>query len=160
MVSSKANDEASELGGQHAEVMHNSSGKFTQSPFLCPLQLPGTRSQRLPPPHPLPRLLSSLLPFPGIAWHWQLPEKLGTDSIVTRYACRLHMPPGQGSPWECSSLFLSIKEVFSDGRGAEGSASSGVGVQQSREWGQLVFFMLGWALVQGRTSLGGEADRR
>lgn len=112
------------------------------------------------PPHPLPRLLSSLLPFPGTAWHWQLPEKLGTDSIVTGYASGLHMPLGQGSPWECSSLFLSIKEVFSDGRGAEGSASSGVGVQQSREWGQLVFFMLGWALVQGRTSLGGEADRR
>lgn len=57
--SNNMNNKALKLGGRHAELMHNSSGKLINSPFLCPLQLLGTRRVisffSLPPPLSQPR---------------------------------------------------------------------------------------------------------
>ena len=59
--SSNVNNKGLKLGGQHTEVMHNSTGKLIKFPFLCPLQLLGTRRVisflALPPPLPRPRQL-------------------------------------------------------------------------------------------------------
>lgn len=73
---SHMNNKALRLGGRHAEVMHNSSGILIKSPFLCPLQLLGTRGVisflALPPPFPWPwqlRRAAGFEPQAAEVWH-------------------------------------------------------------------------------------------
>lgn len=84
--SNNMNNKALKLGGRHAELMHNSSGKLINSPFLCPLQLLGTRRVisffSLPPPLSQPR---------------QRLEKPLARSGWVPAAAGAH--PGQSGPW-------------------------------------------------------------
>lgn len=91
--SGNVNNKALKVGGRPAEVMHNSSSKLIKSPFLCPLQLLGTRRVisflALPPPLPGPRQLREK-PRDG---SWCVPGCCGRASPSARtWKARVPLP--------------------------------------------------------------------
>ena len=140
------NNKALRLGGRHAEVMHNSSGKLIKSPFLRPLQLLRTRgvisflTLLLPSPRP-----PAPGPRPGSSWR-NKPLDLSPWLLRPRILDRGYLGP---------RVPLSLLgEVFSSCR-VTGEAQTGVWCAVEQRVGTISFLHAWLSLSVGTDRLRG-----